>query len=62
MNSKPGTVRAKARSTRDHGKVCRAVESNVSGKIDFMLDRDVEQGEMVVQRGRRRFADLGHHR
>jgi hypothetical protein len=46
---------------RDHGKVCRAVVGNVSRKIDVMVDCDVEQGEMVVQRGSRRFADLGHY-
>jgi hypothetical protein len=49
----------KTQETTDHWKIRRPVESDVACKVNFVIERDVEQGAEVFRRRRRRVPDFG---
>jgi hypothetical protein len=55
-------ARQASQQARKHWKIARPIARHVDRKVDFVLDRDVEQGKVVEQRGRWRVANLGYYR
>src|ERR1700749_3972856 len=52
-------IHQKTQQTTDHWKIRRPVESDVACKVNFVLERDVEQGAEVFRRRRWRVPDFG---
>jgi len=61
LNSKSGILSAGAQNkTSNHRIVGRPVECDVGRKVEFVVERDVEQGQEIFSRRHRRIPDFSH--